>query len=155
MNRTHLAQTETMIDAGKYRMSRARRAILKLFTEHPMKHFTAVEIHTHLEQTRAPAGLATVYRNLDLLTKLGFLILNRFGQGRKEYEYNPETVLSDPSRHHIICEECGSVIDLENLLPEEIFQLKKFIDKIRNRLHFTVRYSDNRYIGICPDCFSG
>ena len=67
--------------------------------------FTAQEIVAEL----APRGVgrATVFRTLDLLTRLG--VLNRIHADDRMHRY---TVCDEQHHHHLVCRACGDVAEV-------------------------------------------
>ena len=69
----------------------------------------AAEQHQSLEEIRArcrEVGLVTIYRTLDLLCEIRAVRRLDFGDGSR-YE------LAADHHHHLICEECGTVVEFE------------------------------------------
>ena len=69
----------------------------------------AAEPHQRLAEIRRrcpEVGLVTIYRTLDLLSKIG--VVRRLElAGDRRYE------LADDHHHHLICESCGDVSEFE------------------------------------------
>ena len=121
------------------RWTRARERVLEVFLK-DRRPLTAREIH---RRAGAKANLASVYRNIRLLCELGLLIsVDRVAEGER-FE------LSESYRnhhHHLICERCGAVEDLEGCL------LKSAVRNVQARTRFRiVRHELNLY-GLCLDC---
>ncbi len=100
---TALESIEGALEARGYRVTAARRAVLRAILSRP-EHFTAEEV---MRQTSA--GRATVFRTVRLLRELGILCRVMLEDGRPQYR------LLGPRRHHhhVVCVECGRVQDLE------------------------------------------
>lgn len=88
-----------------------RLELMKLLTS-STEHMDAEEIYLKLLQRKKSVSRATVYRSLDALVEEGLVDRLDFGDGRARYERNE-------GRHehhdHLICTECGKVIEFFNL----------------------------------------
>ena len=73
-------------------------------------HVDAEELHKMVVKEGHEIGLATVYRTLNLLTEAGLVEQQSFQDGRAVFE------VSHPNGHHdhLICTECGLVIEFED-----------------------------------------
>ena len=70
-------------------------------------HPTADVVYMNVRQHYPNISLGTVYRNLTLLADIGEIQRLRLGDGVDHFD-------ADTSKHyHFICNDCGSVIDLE------------------------------------------
>ena len=107
----------------------ARLKILDIL-EHSTKPLTAKDI---FKQLRLKADLATLYRNLESLSKLG--LINEVKISSKEAYYE------NPNRHHhhIVCESCGKMADVTNckiLLQNYFLRQSGFSSVNRHSLEF-------------------
>ncbi|MDF0480652.1 transcriptional repressor [Vagococcus sp. PNs007] len=121
------------------RITPQRYAILEYLIE-SHSHPTADDIYKALA-TRFPSmSVATVYNNLRLFTKIGFVQEMAYGDSSSRFDF------SSQKHYHAICEECGKIVDTyyPGLDDVEVAaeQLTGFqINKHRMELY-----------GICPDC---
>ncbi len=85
---------------------------------------------------------ASVYRTLELFSKLG--ITTTIIRG-----WTPFTELAEPFKphhHHITCEHCGRVVEIENDTLEDVLGL------IAKRHNFTLTKHTVELAGLCQDC---
>ena len=124
-----MSQTFTMDDLKRmlqerqHKMTPQRQVVLQIFLDHPGEHLSAEDVHGILRDNKSEIGLATVYRSLELLSELGILQKMEFGDGCSRYEVNR----TDPSKHHhhhLICTNCGKVIEFHS---DEIEALQRKI----------------------------
>ncbi len=95
---------EKEFDYFNKRVTPCRRAIMEIFEEEE-RHLSAEEVYMLLRERGEKLGIATVYRNLDLLSQMGLLHRVNFGDGREHYEM---TRVSPPQHHHhLVCTRCG------------------------------------------------
>lgn len=127
-----------------YKMTPQRKQILQIFVEHP-EHLSAEDVYGILREQDSEIGLATVYRALDLLSKLGILVQIDFGDGCARYELNT----ADPTvhhHHHLICVKCKKVIEFEEDLLDN---LEATISK---KSGFQILNHEVKFFGYCKDC---
>jgi Fur family ferric uptake transcriptional regulator len=86
-----------------------RDAILKVFLE-AAGHLTVGEIYQRARAEDPTLGFTTVYRTMKLLVECGIARSEKFDDGHLRYEYDYR------QRHHdhLICTECGLVIEFYN-----------------------------------------
>lgn len=85
---------------------------------------------------------ASVYRTLELFDRLG--ITTTIIRG-----WTPFTELAEPFKvhhHHITCEQCGRVVEIENDTLEDV------LDLIAKRHNFTLTKHTVELTGICQQC---
>ncbi len=104
-----------------------RTLILEFLASHPDKHFSAKEIYEALLNNNIYIGIASVYRNVELLSNLGYIKKYNFDDGSYRYQYKD----MKNEHHHIICKESGKIIDfnIDKELSDKIEDLKKRLEK--------------------------
>ena len=129
-----------------YKMTPQRKEILRIFVEHPdYHHMSAEDVYGFLRENESEIGLATVYRALDLLSKLGILVQVEFGDGCARYELNT----ADPNvhhHHHLICVKCKKVIEFEEDLLDDLEA------DIAEKSGFKILNHEVKFFGYCKDC---
>lgn len=131
------------------RLTLPRQAVIEILSS-AGKHLTAEETLIRL-QTRYPGiGIATVYRALDILTRIGIVDKLDFGEGKSRYE------LKGPQRekhhYHLICKKCGKIIDYSDFVEEEKELVKK-IEKVLSERHgFKIEGHNFQFHGLCARC---
>ena len=84
-----------------------QREEIKSFLMTRKDHPTADVVYTNVRMQYPNISLGTVYRNLTLLADMGEIARLRVGDGVDHFD-------ADTSPHyHFVCNDCGSVIDLE------------------------------------------
>lgn len=74
----------------------------------------------HTKKIYPDIGLATVYRNLELLEKLGIIHRFDYGDGQSRYEISLGGEEGEHYHHHLICRECGAIGEFKSDLLETI-----------------------------------
>ena len=75
------------------------------------EHFTADELFDRVRRHDAHTSRATVYRTLVLLVEAGLLREIDLGDDQKTYDPN---FLDKPSHNHLVCIDCGRVVEFED-----------------------------------------
>ena len=129
-----------------YKLTPQRKEILQIFIDsEDGEHLSAEEVYDLLKEKDFDYGLATVYRSVELLTKLGILNKVEFGDGRTRYELsaaNPEL----HQHHHLICLNCKKIIEFEEDLLDS---LENFIQK---KSGFQIVNHEVKFFGYCSEC---
>jgi len=74
-------------------------------------HISAEEIYAQVVAKYPHVNISTVYRTLELLKQLGLVTETDLGGGR--FRYHP---VGKGHHHHLVCQECGAIIDLDESL---------------------------------------
>lgn len=106
----------------EYRCTKTRNLILNLLYN-TSEHMSA-EIYIKIHKKHPDIGLTTVYRTLDLLSRIRIIRKFDFGDGRARFEmYKPQH--KKGHHHHLICTQRNEVIDCDDFVEEEIKLVKK------------------------------
>ncbi|MDD6283855.1 MAG: transcriptional repressor [Firmicutes bacterium] len=103
-------------------------------------HATADEIYEAIVTEHPNVSRATVYRNLKLLSEIGYIRKIEIPGGADRFDH----LCHDHC--HVKCEKCGRVFDVD---MEYITGLEKSIKDDRG---FTFTGYDILFRGVCPDC---
>jgi Fur family ferric uptake transcriptional regulator len=122
------------------RVTQQRRAIAEVFFDFP-GHPNIDELYTRVRALHPNIGQATVYRTLKLLVDSGLAEPSRFGDGTTRYEAADE----DAHHDHLICTECGHIVEFRN------DEIERHQEEIARALNF--RMTDHRMViyGSCLD----
>ncbi len=103
------------------KQTKQRQSIVELFLG-LKSHVSAEELHETSKKQGYGFGLATIYRTLKLLQEAQLVDQKQFAEGRYVFE------VKTPGTHHdhLICLDCGRVIEFEN---EDIEALQEKIAK--------------------------
>ncbi len=115
-----------------------REAIVDAFLE-SSGHVGLEDLLARARAKNPGVGLATVYRTVKLLEEAGLAESRQFGSGHTLYE-----VAVDGEHHdHIICKECGYVVEFEN------HEIEALQDKIARRNGFQIVNHRHELFGLC------
>src|SRR6266550_3387487 len=97
------------------KLTAPRRAILEILQRqaHPM---STKEIFLGL--AKGNCDLATVYRSVHLLEKMGMVKRFDFGDGVARFELLEEG--DDGHHHHLVCTRCAEVVEIEECFTHEL-----------------------------------
>jgi Fur family ferric uptake transcriptional regulator len=119
----------------------------KTIVEHFLRmntHVDADELYQRVKKEGYEIGLATIYRTLNLLRDAGLAEQQSFQDGRSLFE------ICAPDQHHdhLVCLECGLIIEFED---HEIEQLQEKI-----ALKYKMKLKNHRLdlYGVCDDTVS-
>jgi Fur family ferric uptake transcriptional regulator len=123
------------------RFTSQRGIILAIFVQ-AGQHVSAEELYVRVKKDHLGIGYATVYRTLKLLAESGLAEARRFDDGVTRFEYNA----ANDHHDHLICTQCGAVIEFENERIEALQQ------DVARRKDFRVQSHKLELYGQCAGC---
>jgi len=132
-----------------FRWTLTRKAILDLLSR-TTKHMSAQEIYETLLKSYPGIGLSTVYRTLDLLCRMGLINKINIGEDKSRYEYRSGE--EKVHHHHLICTNCGKIIDYSDFLDEELDLIGKIEKNLSKKYNFMVKSHNIDFYGLCKGC---
>ena len=133
-----------------YRLTIPRQALLDVLAK-TEKHLSAEEIYFSVSRFYPNIGLATIYRNLELLVQMGLVLKFDFGDGKARYEL-AEGPKGMRHHHHLVCRRCGRVIDYTDFINEEIELLDKTQKGLSKKYNFEIKDHFIQFSGFCNNC---
>lgn len=127
------------LSARGYKITPQRRIILQALVD-SSKHLSAEEIAERVNRVESGISVATVYRNLNLLVKIGMVSKLDLHDGPARYELN------QGHDHHLVCLGCGNAIKL-GVCPMQ-GEIKELIEKTG----FEVDSHHFEITGYCRKC---
>jgi Fur family ferric uptake transcriptional regulator len=136
-----LSELVARLRGKAHRLTGPRAAILQLLREqaHPLSN---KEILGGLSEY--VCDLATVYRSMHLLEKMGIVKRFDFGDGVARFELISEG--DDGHHHHLVCTRCSNIVEIEECLLTDIE------DRIARRNGFKGVTHKLEFFGLCPRC---
>lgn len=132
------------------RMTEARHAVLDALSERG-EHLTAEEVHKAASRRYPNIGLATVYRTLELMTRLG--LASKFDTGDDKARYE---LADGPSakghHHHLVCTSCRKIIDYSDFIKEEMELLRRTEEGLAKKYGFKIKSHVMQFYGLCKEC---
>ncbi len=141
VSKNYLNRFKDVLRDHSLRLTSQRMAILKDIMEND-GHRECDDIYSSLKRKHIKISRATIYRTLDILTKAGFVWKMDIGDGRYRYERR-----LDQSHHdHMICLECGTILEF---VDQEIEKLQQ---ELTRKHGFQLTSHTHQLFGICKDC---
>jgi len=130
-----------LLESKGLKFTRERREliqeVLRLKT-----HFDSDGLHELLKSKGSQISRDTVYRTIPLLLECG-VIQKSVGDGRREYF---ERTSVKGHHDHMVCIECGKIIEFHSDLIEKIQ------NEVCSEYGFRLIFHDHRLFGNCKDC---
>ena len=121
------------------RVTTTRRLLLEALLDGPA-HRTAEELAEAVQASAPDVALSTVYRNLDVLERLGVVVHSHLGHGPATYH------LAEGAHCHFVCQECGTAVEA----PDELFT--GLAEAARARFGFEIDTRHFAILGRCGTC---
>lgn len=124
--------------------TKQQQAVLCCLESRPGESMTAVTMAEELRRRGCPVGLATIYRQLDKLERLGRIHKVNTEEGAV-YQYCSHTA---PQRDCFLlkCTGCGRILHLD------CSQLRGFYDHLEQEHHFRIDPRATLLSGLCDVC---
>lgn len=136
-----------------YRMTVPREAILGVLSR-TSNHLSAEDVYMAVHKECPNVGLTTVYRTLELLVQMGLVFKFDFGDGRARYELS-EGPKGKRHHHHLVCTDCGRVVDYTDFIDEEVELLNKTEQGLSKKYNFKITNHLIQFYGLCKNCSKG
>jgi len=85
-------------------------------------------------------SITTVYNNINLFCELGLVKEIQFGEALSKYEWKKE------DHYHIVCSECGEMVDVWYPALKEVEVFAQSISK------FDISSHNLQFYGTCSNC---
>jgi Fur family ferric uptake transcriptional regulator len=132
------------------RFTKPREVIGKVL-DAASNQLTAEEVYQAVHKKYPKIGLATVYRNLDVMEEMGLILKLNFGDGRHRYKIKQN--ISNPEHHHnLLCTSCKKVINYSDFEKEEKELLNKVHHVLAEKHNFEITGHLIQFYGICKSC---
>jgi Fur family ferric uptake transcriptional regulator len=108
-------------------------------------HLSVEEVWTRVRQENPRVSVATVYRTMKLLLESGLVRAQNFGDGQTRFE----AALGREHHDHLICTQCGTIVEFEN------DQIERLQESVARRHGFRVESHKMELYGLCRQCGRG
>ena len=135
---THDCRKE--LKKARLKATPARLNVLKIL-ENTKQPIDILSIISYFKKNNVPADPATIFRIINSFTENGITKQIELNEGKFRYE-----LANKKDHHHLICELCGKIEDIEDPI------VPKFEKHIKLRHKFTVKRHSLEFFGICENC---
>lgn len=139
-----LAQVREQLEDNEFRLTPQREAVVRVLFDRVDDHLKAEDIYMYAKKIEPEIGLATVYRTLELLDRLGIIHRLEYGDGQSRYELGHNS--EEHYHHHLICLDCGDISEFKYDL------LEKLEEQIASERDFEIIDHNLRFFGYCSKC---
>lgn len=140
-HRPELPELAERLRRHSRRITGPRQTILELLRSQPHP-ISAKQIFAALPGR--DCDLATVYRSLHMLERMG--MVKRFDLGDKVARYELLAEGDDGHHHHLVCTRCSEVVEIGECLMHDLDQ------RIAARNGFKAVTHKLEFFGVCPAC---
>ena len=143
MDKAILELVKSKLRGEGFKLTTPRLAIIEYLvsvSDHP----DVQQIYKGMRTEHPGIGIATIYRTLDLLERIGLLKVLKLESGHLRYE------ITRPGdhHHHLICTGCGQVCEFGDCS----FQM--IAATIEKKTRFKIRGHSLEAYGLCPRCYA-
>jgi len=131
------------------RLTKPRRAILDVLN-HTGKHLSAEQIYKETSKVYPNVGLSTIYRNLEMLVRIGLVCKFDAGDNKSRYEIAKRP--NENHHHHLICKKCNSIIDYSDSINNEKDFIKTRERNLSSKYNFKIENHCIDFFGLCHKC---
>jgi Fur family ferric uptake transcriptional regulator len=107
---------------------------------HDGTHLSPAEVYKKARKEMPGLTEPTVYRTLEFLAENGMIRSSHSGSGHLTYE------IAGEDHHHVVCRICGSEIEVEHTLLENLYR------KLETTSGYRSIDSHVTFFGVCPKC---
>ena len=144
-----LDRLESYMAKNGLRSTSQRRLVTETFFR-STGHLSIEDLLAIVRDADPKIGYATVYRTLKLLKDCGLAYERHFGDGVSRYE----VALEDEHHDHLICLDCGKIVEFENdeieRLQDELAKRHGF--KLKRHVHELYAIGRRDESGACLHC---
>ena len=132
---------ENILRSRGFKITPQRRTILSAIML-SREHLTPAAIHERVCREHPGIGLVTIYRTLEILNRLGLICEVHAGGNCRSY------LMKRPSEHHhhLICSDCGTVVDFTDCDLDGIQQ------RLSQETGFRIKGHLLEFLGQCRKC---
>ena len=140
MTLTEKRITHALREKG-YKLTPARRLLIEVIAG-SNAHLTPAELFEKVRNKNSGVSLVTIYRTLEVLSRLGFICEVYAGEQSRSY------LLRRPleHHHHLICSECGTVLAFTDC------DLSALEEKLTRKTGFRIDRHLLEFSGKCRTC---
>lgn len=133
----------TILKQHGCKLTPQRRAVIQAIAS-GHEHLTPTTIYEKVHQGYPNIGLVTIYRTIEILAKLKLICEVHAGGSCRSY-----TVSASGQHHHLICSNCGTVVDFTS------YDLSELEQRLSMETGFEIEDRLLEFTGLCQACRKG
>jgi Fur family ferric uptake transcriptional regulator len=130
----------TALRRNGYKVTPQRRLVIRTIISSE-DHLTPADIYEKLRNEQPNIGLTTVYRTLEILAQLELICELHSGGICHSY-----TISAPQHHHHLICSNCGKVVDFTG------YDLSELEERLSRESGFRINNHLLEFTGLCQSC---
>jgi Fur family ferric uptake transcriptional regulator len=123
-----------------YKYTKPRRRVAEVLFDAD-RHLSTPEIVEEVAAIDNSVGRMSIYRTLDLFTRLG--IIRPIIQQDASARY---VIMTEGHHHHLVCQNCGKVVHFDDCPLDELK------DRLEARFGYSIQGHLIEFFGFCPEC---
>jgi len=123
-----------------YKLTPQRRVVIRTIAS-SQDHLTPIEIYEQVHHRHPNIGLATIYRTLSILARMGLICELHAGGICHSY-----TISAPEHHHHLICLNCSRVINFTG------YDLSELEQRLSKETGFKIEDHLLEFTGLCQAC---
>ncbi len=127
----------TLLKEYNLKVTPQRIAIVELLKIHG--HLSIAKMYELVKERFPSISLATIYKNVNAMVQSGFINEVKILGQDSRYE------LYQPSHSHVVCKECGDVVDIQ--VSDSVL-----MEEVSKKTSFKLESSSLIFYGICEKC---
>jgi Fur family ferric uptake transcriptional regulator len=135
-----ITQLKQALHERGLKLTKSRVAVLTVLTA-TSEHLKVAEVHRRAQAIDARVGLASVYRTMDLLARLQLI-----KHVHVEHRHRHYARISERHGHHLVCNDCGLVVEFSDC------RLERLTRTLARRTKFRIDGHCMDFFGQCQDC---
>jgi Fur family ferric uptake transcriptional regulator len=141
---------EKLIKAG-YKLTKSREAIIKIMGE-TSKLYDADSLYLKVKKDELDIGIATVYRTLELFSRLQIICKITLGCGKTYYMLTEDC--HKKTTVYMVCDNCKKIITNNKFLNNSIeVKLRDDAEKyILDNCNYKIENYQIMFTGLCDEC---
>lgn len=123
-----------------YKPTPQRRVVIRTISS-SQEYLTPTAIYERMHQDQSSVGLVPIYRTLEILARLKLICELHAGESCRSY-----TISAPGHHHHLICSNCGKVVDFPSC------ELETAQQSLSKQTGFRIDGHLLEFMGLCQAC---
>jgi Fe2+ or Zn2+ uptake regulation protein len=143
MDKANLEFVKRKLRSEGFKLTMPRLAIIEYLIS-VSSHPDVQQIYDGMRTEHPGIGIATIYRTVDLLERIGLLRTLKLESGHLRYEI----IRPGDHHHHLVCTGCGQVSEFGDC------NFQMITEAIEKKTRFKIRGHNLEAYGLCSRCYA-